>query len=95
MSRMDGKKTHTNTIVPSNLVTIEAMSSIQDVFVFHTKSFLYCLKKNPNEPRPSLSIPQSGGKMSKCLGGIIGCKFKTSSWHLNGFPDGSRLGSTV
>ena len=24
--------------------------------------------------------------MSKCLGGIIGCKYETSSWHLNGFP---------
>ena len=29
--------------------------------------------------------------MSKRLGGIIGCKFKTSSWHLNGFPDGSNM----
>ena len=26
--------------------------------------------------------------MLKRLGGIIGCKYKTSSWHLNGFPDG-------
>ena len=42
-----------------------------------------------------LSIPQSGGKMSKRLGGIIGCKYKTSSWHLNGFPAGSNIGSTV
>ena len=25
--------------------------------------------------------------MSKCLGGIIGCKDTTSSWHLVGFPD--------
>ena len=37
--------------------------------------------------------------MSKRLGGIIllvGCKDKkTSSWHLNGFPDGSNIGSTV
>ena len=24
--------------------------------------------------------------MSKCLGGVIGCKDKTSSWHLNVFP---------
>ena len=24
--------------------------------------------------------------MSKRLGGIIGCKYETSSWHLNGFP---------
>ena len=29
--------------------------------------------------------------MSKRLGGIIGCKYKTSSWYLNGFPDGSCL----
>ena len=36
-----------------------------------------------------LSIPQSGGKISKRLGGIIGCNDKTSSsWHLNRFPDG-------
>ena len=28
--------------------------------------------------------------MSKRLGGIIVCKEKTSSWHLNGFPDGGR-----
>ena len=42
-----------------------------------------------------LSIPQSGGKMSKRLGGIIGCKDKTSSWYLNGLPDGSNIGSTV
>ena len=33
--------------------------------------------------------------MSKRLGGIIGCKCKTSSWHLNGFPYGSNIGSTV
>ena len=33
--------------------------------------------------------------MSKCLGGIIGCKLKTSSWHLNEFPDGSNIGSRV
>ena len=32
--------------------------------------------------------------MSKRLGGIIGCKYKTSSWHLNGFPY-SNIGSTV
>ena len=33
-----------------------------------------------------LSIPQSGEKMSKRLGGVMGCKDKTSSWHLIGFP---------
>ena len=32
--------------------------------------------------------------MSKSLGGIIGRKYKTSSWHLDGFPDdGSNIGS--
>ena len=32
--------------------------------------------------------------MSKRLGGIKGCKYKTSSWHLNGFPDANNIGST-
>ena len=30
--------------------------------------------------------------MSKPLGGIKGCKYKTSSWHLNGFPMEITLG---
>ena len=34
---------------------------------------------------------QTGGKMSKRLGGIIGFKDKISSWHLNGFPNGTVL----
>ena len=33
--------------------------------------------------------------MSKRLGGIIGFKEKISSWHLNGFPDGTNIGLTV
>ena len=34
--------------------------------------------------------------MSKRLDGIIiGCKDKTSSWHLIGFPNGSNIGSTL
>ena len=34
--------------------------------------------------------------MSKRLGEIIGCKkYKTSSCRLNGFPDGSNIGSIV
>ena len=52
------------------------------------------LKKNLNASRPS-EHPQSGIKTSKRLRGIIGCKYKTSSWYLNGFPDGSNTGSTV
>ena len=51
-------------------------------------------KKNMNAPRPSEHLLVRG-KISKRLGGIIGCKDKTSSWHLNGFPDGSNIGSTV
>ena len=55
-------------------------------------SFPLCLKKNMNASRPSEHSPVRG-KMSKRLGGIIGCKDKTSSWHLNGFSDGSNIGS--
>ena len=44
-------------------------------------------KKNMNASRPS-EHPTQRGKMSKRLGGIIGCKDKTSSWHLNGLPSG-------
>ena len=33
--------------------------------------------------------------MSKRFGGITGCKNKTSSWRLIGFPDGGIIGSTV
>ena len=54
-----------------------------------------CLKKNQNAPRPSEYAPARGEEMSKRLGGIIGFKDKTSLWYLNGFPDGSDIGSTV
>ena len=56
-----------------------------------------CLKKNQNAPRPSEHPPViMGKKMSKRLGGIKGCKYKTSSWHLNRFlPDADNIGSTV
>ena len=37
--------------------------------------------------RPSEHPPVRGERMSKLLSGIMGCKDKTSSWHLNGFPD--------
>ena len=55
-----------------------------------------CLKKNQNAPRPSEHPPVRGEKVSKLLGGIKGYKYKkSSSWHLNGFPDGNNIGSTV
>ena len=44
-------------------------------------------KKNLNASRPP-EHTSVRGKMSKHLSGIIDCKDKTSSWHLNGFPDG-------
>ena len=47
-----------------------------------------CLKEKSLTRLDLLNIPQSR-KMLKRLNGIIGCKDKTSSWHLNGFPDGS------
>ena len=55
----------------------------------------FFFKRNIRTHLDLLSIPQSGGKMSKRLGGIIGCKHKASSWNLNGFPYGSNIGSTV
>ena len=54
-----------------------------------------CLKKNQSTPRPSEHPPVMGEKISKRLGGIKGCKYKTSSWHLNRFPDADNIGSTV
>ena len=56
---------------------------------------IYFLKKNQNARRPSEHPPVRGGKMSKHLGGIKGCTYKTSSWHLNGFPDGNNVESAV
>ena len=53
------------------------------------------LKKNQSTPRPSEHPPVMGEKMSKRLGGIKGCKYKISSWHLNRFPDADTIGSTV
>ena len=44
--------------------------------MFLLKSF-WCLK-NQNAPRPSEHPPVRGGKISKRLGGIKGCKYKTS-----------------
>ena len=53
------------------------------------------MKENQSTLRPSEHPPVMGGKISKRLGGIKGCKYKTSSWHLNRFPDADNIGSTV
>ena len=49
--------------------------------------YVLYVKENSERNLDFLSIPQSGGKMSKRLGGIIGCKDKIASWPLNRFPD--------
>ena len=51
-----------------------------------TKGRKYFLKKNQNAPRPSEHPPVSV-KMSKRLGEIIGCKYKT----LRGIQTGSPI----
>ena len=43
-------------------------------------SFRPFLKKNLNASRPSEHTPVRGESMPKRLGGIIGCKDKSSSW---------------
>ena len=48
-----------------------------------------CLKKNLNVSRLSEHPPVWERKMSKRLDEVIGCKDKTCSSHLIGFPDGS------
>ena len=68
------------------------------VFIpFDEKKYFFgecCLKKNQNAPRPE-HPPVRWEKMSKCLGGIKDCKYKTFLWRLNGFPDGNNIGSAV
>ena len=76
--------------VNSNLYT----NILYNFINFHARVFF--LKKNQNARRPSEHPPVMGEKMSKRLvGGIKGCKYKTSSWHLNRFPDADNIGSTV
>ena len=65
------------------------------LFIFVRKNPRVYLKKNQSTRRPSEHPPVTGEKMSKRLGGIKGCKYKISSWHLNRFPDADDIGSTV
>ena len=60
------------------------------VYYYYLLNYLlYCLLKKNLMHLNLLSIPQSGGK------NVNSWKYKTSSWHLNGFPDGNNIGSTV
>ena len=93
-----------STRLNTNLDIFNIIQKVQDTVIHlkvdneeqmadHTRKF--CLKKNQNAPRPS-EHPPVKGKNVKRSGEIIGCKYKTSSWHLNGFPYyGSNIGSTV
>ena len=75
------------------LIFLQVRPVHEDVKIkFRTHLFL---KKNQSAPRPSEHPPVMGEKMSKRLGGIKRCKYKTSSWHLNRFPDADNIGSTV
>ena len=70
-------------------------SALSCCITFELYWCFWSLKKNQSTPRPSEHPPVMGGEMSKRLGGIKGCKYKTSSWHLNRFPDADNIGSTV
>ena len=61
----------------------------------YVSCMLCCFKKNLDASRLSEHPPVRGEKVKTHLGGIIDCKDKTSSWHLNGFLDGNNNGSTV
>ena len=41
-----------------------------------------CLKKNQSTPRPSEHPPVMGGRMSKRLGGIKGCKYTEGDFYV-------------
>ena len=73
---------------------LEVMHSGKYLSVVESGKVVVCLKKALNASRPS-EHPSIMGEMSKRLGGIIGCKYKISSCHLNGLPDGSKNGSTL
>ena len=83
---------HARLVLRLTIAGTQFLSNSQFAPVFR---FSIGLKKNQNAPRPSGHPPVRGGKLSKRLGGIRGCKYKTSSWHIDGFPDGNNIGSTV
>ena len=67
----------------SGLVILAILCHLRCMYVLY-------VRENSERNVDFLSIPQSGGKMSKRLGGIIDCK--------EGFPDDSTvtlIGSTV
>ena len=81
--------------VDPNHDTLFVFSSSDDKSSGGYKNEACILKKNQNTPRPSEHPPVRGIFFFKTFRWDQGCKYKTSSWHLNGFPDGSNIGSTV
>ena len=56
--------------------------SVSSALLYFSGMCFVFSKKNLNASRPSEHPPQSEEKISKRLvGGIMGCKYKTSSWH--------------
>ena len=58
--------------------------------------YVMCLQKNQNAARPSEHPPVRGENVKTFRWDhSLGCKYKTSSWHSNGFHYGSNIGSAV
>ena len=66
--------------------------SIGDCLIELSRYCMGCLKKNLNASRP---YKHPAIRRENVVGGIKGREYKTSWWHLDGFPDGSNIGSTV
>ena len=89
MLNNSGDSTHP-TLLDTLLLYVAVLFAVYFAGIRCCYTLLYYFKKNHNAPRLSEHPPVRGGEMSKRLGGIKeGCKYKTSSWHLNGFPDGN------
>ena len=76
--RMHSHHLH-HTVANPLLLTSKYYSASGQLNKENCVSCALCLKKNQNAPRPSENPPVRGQKMSKRLGGIEGCKYKTSS----------------
>ena len=71
---------------PVKLTIVTHLCFFSERIAIANLSLLPCvIKKNMNASKPS-EHPLSGDKMSKGLGGNIGCRDKTSSWYQTGSP---------
>ena len=68
----------------NSLIHLRDVPAYFSIFVtIHKIALCHCLKKKQSTPRPSEHPPVMGEKMSKRLGGIKGCKYKTFRWDQN------------